>query len=50
MVRRARLNPAGLQWEQFVVGERDGRAVGVAQVRRYSDGTENSPFLPVSPV
>jgi hypothetical protein len=49
MVRRARLNPAGLQWEQFVVGERDGRAVGVAQVRRYSDGTENSPFLPRFP-
>src|SRR5690348_9665673 len=50
MVRRARLNPAGLQWEQFVVGERDGRAVGVAQVRRYSDGTKELASLVVSPV
>jgi N-acetylglutamate synthase-like GNAT family acetyltransferase len=49
MVRRARLNPAGLQWEQFVVGERDGRAVGVAQVRRYSDGTKELASLVVEP-
>jgi amino-acid N-acetyltransferase len=49
MVRRARLNPAGLHWEQFVVGERDGRAVGVAQLRRHSDGTKELASLAVEP-
>lgn len=49
MVRRARLNPAGLHWEQFVIGERDGRAVGVAQLRRHSDGTKELASLVVEP-
>jgi amino-acid N-acetyltransferase len=49
MVRRARLNPAGLHWEQFVVGERAGRAVGVAQLRRHSDGTNELASLVVEP-
>jgi amino-acid N-acetyltransferase len=49
MVRRARLNPAGLHWEQFVVGELDGRAVGVAQLRRHSDGTKELASLVVEP-
>jgi N-acetylglutamate synthase-like GNAT family acetyltransferase len=47
MVRRARLNPAGLRWEQFVVGERDGRPVGVAQLRRHSDGAKELASLVV---
>ena len=49
MVRRARLNPAGLHWEQFVVGERDGRAVGVAQLRRHPDGAKELASLAVEP-
>ena len=49
MVRRARLNPSGLQWEQFVIGERDNRAVGVAQLRRYPDGTKELASLVVEP-
>jgi amino-acid N-acetyltransferase len=49
MVRRARLNPAGLRWEQFVVGERDGRAVGIAQLRRHSDGAKELASLVVEP-
>jgi amino-acid N-acetyltransferase len=49
MVRRVRLNPAGLHWEQFVVGERDGRAVGVAQLRRHPDGTRELGSLAVEP-
>ena len=49
LVRRARLNPAGLHWEQFVIGERDGRAVGVAQVRRHSDGAKELASLVVEP-
>jgi amino-acid N-acetyltransferase len=49
MVRRARLNPAGLHWEQFVVAERDSRAVGVAQLRRHSDGAKELASLAVEP-
>jgi N-acetylglutamate synthase-like GNAT family acetyltransferase len=49
MVRRARLNPAGLHWEQFVVGERGGRAVGVAQLRRHRDGARELASLVVEP-
>ena len=49
MVRRARLNPSGLQWHRFVVSERDGRAVGVAQLRQYADGTKELASLVVEP-
>ena len=38
MVRGARLNPAGLHWQRFVVAECEGDALGVAQLRRHSDG------------
>jgi N-acetylglutamate synthase-like GNAT family acetyltransferase len=49
MVRRARLNPADLHWERFVVAERDSRAVGVAQLRRHSDGATELASLVVEP-
>ena len=49
MVRQARLNPAGLQWQSFVVGEADGRPVGVAQVRLHQDGTKELASLVVDP-
>ena len=49
MVRRARLNPAGLHWEHFVVGELDARAVGIAQLRSHSDGTKELASLVVEP-
>ncbi len=49
MVRRARLNPAGLHWEPFVVGEWDGRAVGIAQLRRHPDGVMELGSLVVEP-
>ena len=49
MVRRARLNPSGLRWHRFVVSERYGRAVGVAQLREYSDGTKELASLVVEP-
>ena len=38
LVREARLNPRGLHWSRFLVGDDDGRIVGVAQVRLHSDG------------
>jgi len=44
-----RLSPAGLHGEQFVVGERDGRAAGVARLRRHSDGTNELASLVVEP-
>lgn len=49
MVRRARLNPANLHWDRFVIAERDGRAVGVAQLRRHSDGAIELASLVVEP-
>ena len=49
MVRRARLNPADLQWQRFVIAERDGQAVGVAQLRRHSDGCKELASLVVEP-
>ena len=49
MVRRARLNPANLDWRRFVIAERDGHAVGVAQLRRHSDGAIELASLIVEP-
>lgn len=49
MVRRARLNPADLHWERFVVAERDSRTVGVAQLRRHPDGATELASLVVEP-
>ena len=49
LVRRARLNPADLHWERFVVAERDDRTVGVAQLRRHSDGATELASLVVEP-
>jgi N-acetylglutamate synthase-like GNAT family acetyltransferase len=49
MVRRARLNPVGLNWERFVIAERDSRTVGVAQLRRHSDGATELASLVVEP-
>lgn len=49
MVRRARLNPANLGWKRFVIAERDGRAVGVAQLRRHPDGATELASLVVEP-
>jgi N-acetylglutamate synthase-like GNAT family acetyltransferase len=50
LVRRARLNPSGVAWPGFVVAERDGRPVGVAQLRRHSDGAVELASLVVEPV
>jgi len=49
MVRRARLNPADLQWQRFVIAERDGHAVGVAQLRAHPDGCTELASLVVEP-
>jgi amino-acid N-acetyltransferase len=49
MVRRARLNPADLRWERFVIAERDSRMVGVAQLRRHTDGATELASMVVEP-
>jgi N-acetylglutamate synthase-like GNAT family acetyltransferase len=49
IVRRARLNPVGLHWERFVIAERDSHVVGVAQLRRHSDGATELASLVVVP-
>ena len=49
IVRRGRLNPADLQWQRFVIAERDGHAVGVAQLRAHPDGCTELASLVVEP-
>jgi N-acetylglutamate synthase-like GNAT family acetyltransferase len=49
MVRQARLNPADLRWPRFMVAERDGRIVGVAQLRLHPDGARELASLAVTP-
>jgi N-acetylglutamate synthase-like GNAT family acetyltransferase len=49
LVRRARLNPAGLAWPGFVVAEQDGRLVGAAQLRRHPDDALELASLVVEP-
>lgn len=49
MVRQARLNPANLYWERFVIAEDDIRTVGVAQLRRHGDGATELASLVVEP-
>jgi N-acetylglutamate synthase-like GNAT family acetyltransferase len=49
MIRQARLNPAGLQWPQFMVASDDQQIIGVAQVRPYPDGTRELASLAVAP-
>lgn len=49
LVRGAKLNPSNLRWPGFVVAERDGRIVGVAQLRRHVDGAVELASLVVEP-
>jgi N-acetylglutamate synthase-like GNAT family acetyltransferase len=49
MIRRARLNPADLQWPHFMIAEQDGQIVGVAQVRVHPDGANELASLAVAP-
>jgi N-acetylglutamate synthase-like GNAT family acetyltransferase len=49
MIRRARLNPADLQWPRFLVAEQGGQIVGVAQVRVHPDGARELASLAVAP-
>jgi N-acetylglutamate synthase-like GNAT family acetyltransferase len=47
MVHQAGLNPRSLDWHAFVIAEVDDEPVGVAQVRRHSDGSRELASLVV---
>ena len=50
MVRAARLNPSGLDWERFVVAEAEkGEIVGCGQVKRHRDGSAELASLVTKP-
>ena len=49
LVRRARLNPRGLDWHGFVIAEAGAVPVGVAQVRQHPDGSRELASLVVLP-
>lgn len=38
-IRQAKLNPRNLHWQNFLVAEKDGKIVGIRQVKVYSRGT-----------
>lgn len=38
-IKEAKLNPRNLHWQHFRVAEKDGKIVGVRQVKVYSQGT-----------
>jgi N-acetylglutamate synthase-like GNAT family acetyltransferase len=39
LVRKAKLNPRNLHWQNFLVAEQDGQIVGIRQVKAYEQGT-----------
>ena len=38
-IRRAKLNPRNLHWQNFLIAEENGQVVGIRQVKVYSQGT-----------
>jgi N-acetylglutamate synthase-like GNAT family acetyltransferase len=50
MVRAAKLNPVNLRWANFWVAEAEGRVVGAAQLRPYTDGSRELASLVVDSV
>jgi N-acetylglutamate synthase-like GNAT family acetyltransferase len=49
IVRRAHINPFGLDWRRFVVVEDQGVVVGVGQVKTHWDGTRELASLAMMP-
>lgn len=48
MVHKARINPSGLAWPNFVAAEDERGIVGVAQVRKHRDGSRELASLVVN--
>jgi amino-acid N-acetyltransferase len=38
-IRRAKINPRNLHWQNFLVAEMDGKIVGIRQVKVHAQGT-----------
>ncbi len=49
MIRAARLAPFNLQWPAFLVAVREGRVIGVGQVKAHRDGSRELASLAVAP-
>jgi N-acetylglutamate synthase-like GNAT family acetyltransferase len=49
IVRAARINPTGLNWQRFLVAEHQGLIVGVGQVKPHGDGTRELASIAVIP-
>jgi N-acetylglutamate synthase-like GNAT family acetyltransferase len=49
LIRAARLNPFGLDWERFIVAQSGGQVVGFGQVKILGDGTPELASLAVLP-
>jgi N-acetylglutamate synthase-like GNAT family acetyltransferase len=49
IIRAARLNPFGLDWQRFLVAEGDGRVIGTGQVKSHSDGSREMSSIAVIP-
>ncbi len=49
MIRRARLNPLGLDWRRFLVAEADGEIIGIGQMKTHGDDSRELASLAVIP-
>jgi N-acetylglutamate synthase-like GNAT family acetyltransferase len=49
IVRDANINPFSLDWRRFLVAERDGRIIGVGQVKPHGDGSRELASIAVLP-
>lgn len=49
IVRSARINPSGIEWQRFIVAEEAGEIVGVGQVKPHRDGTREVASIAVIP-
>ena len=47
LVRRARLNPLGLDWRPFVIAEEAGQVIGIGQIKPHRDGSRELASLVV---
>jgi N-acetylglutamate synthase-like GNAT family acetyltransferase len=50
LVREARINPTGLDWQRFIVAENDhGVVIGCVQIKPHRDGSHELASLVVDP-
>lgn len=49
IIRAARLNPFGLDWQRFLVAEAYGQVVGTGQIKPHQDGSREMSSIAVIP-